>query len=130
MKSEKEKPYNGGEWTTARYNSFIKGGLRSISQRWPPKYRVLAKAYVGTKTNAATGRMAKHFLCNSCSGHFPQKLVEVNHVVAVIPPSGFDSWDGVIRRMFCEEIDLEVLCKPCHKSITQQENAERKASKE
>lgn len=125
-KVEKEKPYNGGEWTIARYNSFVKGALRSASQRWPPKYRVLSSACVGTRLNPASGRFAKFYHCNSCGSDYPAKEVEVNHVIPVVPITGFDSWDGVIRRMFCEDKDLEVVCKPCHKAITKKENEQRK----
>lgn len=122
----KVKPRNNGEWTEARYRGFIKSALRSASQRWPPRYRALDAAYVGRYTNAATGRLAKHYKCNSCQENFPQKEVEVNHVIPVVPVSGFDSWDGVIQRLFCEQEHLEVLCKPCHKTLTKLENEERK----
>jgi hypothetical protein len=121
-----EKTRNNGEWTEARYRSFVKSALRSASQRWPPKYQVLNAAYIGQKINKSSGRMAKHYECKKCQQHFPQKEVEVNHITPVVPTSGFDSWDGVIERMFCEGHGLEVVCKPCHKLITKQENQERK----
>lgn len=120
------KTYNGGTWTIARYTSFIKGALRSASQRWPPKYQVLNAACVGQKTNPASGRLAKFFKCSVCKEDFPAKQVEVNHVIPVIPITGFDSWDKVIERMYCEAEHLEVCCKPCHKEITKQENLNRK----
>lgn len=120
------KTRNGGTWTEARYRSFVKGGLRSISQRWPPKYTVLNEAKTTKKINPKSGRIAQHFRCAKCLDDFPQKEVEVNHIVPVIPLSGFDTWDGVIERMFCEKGLLEVLCKPCHKSITKEENEHRK----
>lgn len=72
--------------------------------------------------------MAKHYKCNTCLDEFPMKDVEVNHILPVVPTSGFDSWGGVIERMFCEKEHLEVLCKPCHKLTTQQENQERKSN--
>lgn len=128
-KQTKEKPYNGGEWTEARYFSFIKSALRSASQRWPPKYRVLNRACVGTKINPASGRLAKHYVCACCLNEFVAKLVQVNHIQPVIPVTGFDSWDATIRRLFCEEDGLELLCIPCHKKITLQENLERKENK-
>lgn len=124
-----ERKYNNGEWTAARYNSFVKGGLRSISQRWPPRYKVLSKAFVGQRINPKSGRLAKFYTCNQCGIDFVAKEVEVNHIIPVIPVTGFDSWDGVISRMFCEEDGLEVLCRPCHKAITKQENQERKNAK-
>ena len=120
------KPYNGGQWTVARYNAFIKSALRNASQRWPPKYETLNNACVGAKINPKSGRMAKHYTCNECKKDFPAKDVEVNHIEPVVPISGFDSWDGVIKRMFCEADKLEVVCKECHKGITKQENQERK----
>lgn len=118
---------NGGQWTEARYTSFIKSALRSASQRWPPRYSTLNNACVGQKTNPKTGRLAKHYICNECKGEFPAKEVEVNHIIPVVPTSGFDDWNGVISRMFCEADELEVVCKPCHKLITQSENKERKS---
>lgn len=122
-----DKPYNDGQWTQARFNSFIKSALRSASVRWPPKYTVLSEACVGTQLNPKSGRMAKHFKCNRCKGDFPAKEVEVNHIIPVIPVTGFVSWDDVILRMFCEKAGLEVVCKPCHKTITKEENEQRKS---
>lgn len=123
------KPYNGGQWTESRFNSFIKSALRSASVRWPPRYETLADACVGSKTNEKTGRMAKHYVCNGCGGEFPLKEVQVNHIVPVIPVEGFDSWDNVIARMYCEKDKFEVLCIPCHKLCTQEENILRKKYK-
>jgi len=129
MGTKPVKPYNNGQWTQARYNSFIKSALRNASQRWPPKYETLNNACTGAKINQKTGRMAKHYKCNKCKEDFPAKEVEVNHIQPIVPVSGFDSWDGVIARMFCEADGLEVLCKPCHKEVTKSENEERKTTK-
>ena len=118
--------FNGGQWTEARYNSFVKGALRSASQRWPPKYTVLNEACIGQQINPTSGRLAKFYTCNACKEVFPAKLVEVNHIIPVVPITGFDNWDGIIKRMFCEKDNLEVVCKVCHKLITKQENLERK----
>lgn len=117
------------EWTQARFNSFVKSALRSASRRWPPKYECLNEACVGVKKNKSTGRMAKHFKCAHCKKHFPAKGVEVNHIIPVVPVTGFDSWDGIIARMFCPKEQLEVLCKPCHKLVSAKEREERKKHK-
>jgi 5-methylcytosine-specific restriction endonuclease McrA len=121
-----EKTRNGNEWTESRFNSFVKSALRSASQRWPPKYKTLAEACVGQKTNPKSGRQAKFYVCNKCKDEFVAKDVEVNHIIPVVPVTGWDSWDGVVERMFCEKEHLEVLCKPCHKSVTKEENESRK----
>ena len=121
-----QKTRNAGQWTEARFNSFVKSALRAASQKWPPRYSVLNKACVGQKVNKSTGRLAKHYVCAACEYEFPGKEIQVNHIISVVPVSGFDSWDGVIERLFCEEPGLEVLCIPCHKERTKQENDERK----
>lgn len=118
------------EWTQARFNSFVKSALRSASRRWPPKYECLNEACVGVKKNKSTGRMAKHFKCNRCKKHFPQKEVEVNHIVPVVPITGFDSWDEVIKRMYCSKDLLEVVCIACHREISKMEREERKSKNE
>ena len=120
------RKYNDGQWTPSRYQSFIKSALRSASVRWPPRYQTLNDSFVAVKVNEKTGRKAKHFECAMCKNHFPQKDVQVNHKKPVIPLSGFISWDDVIERLFCEKEGLEVLCKPCHKAVTAEENKERK----
>jgi 5-methylcytosine-specific restriction endonuclease McrA len=73
--------------------------------------------------------LAEFHECASCKSLFVSKDVEVNHKVPVVPVTGFDSWDGVIERLFCEADGLEVVCKTCHKEITKQEREQRKENK-
>lgn len=120
---------NGGKWTQSRFNSFIKSGLRAMSRRWGPKFECLADACVGTKTNKATGRMAKHYECAECHSQFPAKEVAVDHIDPVVPVSGFTTWDEVIERMFVEKEGLQVLCKECHLIKCQEEKQQRKQAK-
>lgn len=126
MKSLTRDRYNNNQWTQSRFNSFVKSALRTASVRWEPRYRTLEDAFVGRQINVKSGKLAKHFLCSKCGGHFPQKDVEVNHKIPVVPVEGFTSWDVVIDRLFCEKDGLEIVCKPCHKAITKLENEQRK----
>lgn len=120
--------HNGGQWTPARFHSFIKGALRAASSRWPPKFVALQNAFTGTKTNSKTGRKAKHYRCNMCNEEFPGSEVQVDHIIPTIDPFvGFVSWDNVVERMFCEADGYQVLCKPCHQIKT---NVERRQAKE
>jgi 5-methylcytosine-specific restriction endonuclease McrA len=111
--------YNDGTWTTAKFNSFVTSILRSGSRRWGPKYTTLASAKTEKKINKATGRVAQHFLCNSCAEDFPAAHVQVDHI---IPMGKGRSWDDFINELFCEADNLQVLCKPCHKIKTKEEN--------
>lgn len=121
------KTRNGGEWTEARFRSFVVSALRAASRRWPPKYRALKDAFVGKKVNAKTGKMAMHYKCAECKKHFVAVDVQVDHITPVVDPKkGFVSWDVFIDRMFVEIDKLQVLCKPCHKIKTDEEKQQRK----
>ena len=123
-----EKPFNSGQWTQARMHSFVMSALRRA--QWPPKYAALKAASVGKRRNPASGRMANHFKCAKCGEAKPQKEMAVDHIIPVIPVTGFDSWNEVIKRLFVEVKDFQVLCKkPCHQEKTKEENAQRRANK-
>ena len=122
--------FNGGSWTQAKFNSFVKSALRAASRKWPPKYESLNAAFAGTKVNKASGRMAKHFTCAQCANEFPAAKVQVDHIDPIIDPkTGFTNWDDVVYRMFCEKENLQVLCMDCHAKKTASERKQLKESK-
>jgi 5-methylcytosine-specific restriction endonuclease McrA len=119
---------NNGQWTEARYTSFIKSVLRGGSQRWPPRYSSLNDACIGQKVNPKSGRLAKHYTCGVCLNSYPAKDVQVDHIKPIIDPLiGFETWDILIANLFCEKENLQILCKPCHLLKT---NAEKQLKKE
>jgi 5-methylcytosine-specific restriction endonuclease McrA len=73
-----------------------------------------------------SGRNAKHFKCAKCKRDFPQKDVTVDHIIPVVGPEGFVSWDEFIKRLFCSTNNLQVVCIPCHATKTKKETLERK----
>jgi len=110
-------------WTPARKKAFIISVLRSGTRRWPPKYETLAAAKTEKKINPKTKRLAQHYRCARCLGEFTSTNVEVDHIQPVVDPEkGFKDWNTFIRRLFCDEKNLQVLCKPCHKIKTKEEN--------
>ena len=109
-------------WTTGRRKAFIISTLRGGFRRYPPKYEVLRKACVGVMLNAKTGRMAKHYTCATCIVPFPAKEVQVDHIEPIVDPLvGFINFDVFAEKLFCEEDNLQVLCKPCHLKKTKVE---------
>ena len=118
-----KKPHNGGQWTPARFHSFIKSALRQASMRWPPKHQV--------KKNARVER--GKYLCAGCKQTVPASLkvdgkrknnIHVDHINPVIDPyTGFKNWDDTIKRMFCEAEGLQVLCTSCHSEVTAEERS-------
>jgi hypothetical protein len=114
------KTRNSGQWTEARFNSFVKSALRKA--RWPVKYEIMNQAKVGKKINKSSGRIAMHFECACCKGHFPQKQVAADHIDPVVDPAkGFVDWNTFIDRLFIELEGFQVLCKDCHQLKTNKE---------
>lgn len=114
------------EWTEGRLKAFITSTLRGGFRKYPPKYESLKEAQVGKKINDKSQRMAMHYECNKCKGHFPNKEVQVDHILPVVcPKKGFESWDIFIARLFCSSDNLQVLCKGCHDEKTKTERVKR-----
>lgn len=114
-------------WTEGRRKGFITSVLRAGARRWPPKFEVLAEAFIGQKVNKKTGRIAKHYRCNICKNEFTSKDIEVDHISPVVDPKiGFQSWDVFIERLFCPKENLQAICKDCHKIKTKTERQKKK----
>lgn len=46
----------------------------------------------------------------------------VDHIVPIVDPDiGFTTWDDVIERMFCNSDNLQLLCRECHKTKSENE---------
>ena len=123
----KDKPHNHGEWTEARFRSFIKGGLRGISNRWGPKHLVKKNARVERGVYLCAGYERRAHKVPASLPPKPGNKRRINnavvdHINPVIDPDvGFVSWDDTIQRMFCEADGLQLLCHACHKSKTDDE---------
>ena len=112
-----------GQWTEARYNSFIKSLLRQGTRRWAPITQAQKDARV------ARGL----YECAYCKQHVPPTIrdgrkrvqnIFVDHISPIIDPAvGFTTWGECIERMFCELDGLQVLCKECHDIKSNQERA-------
>ena len=123
------KTRNGGRWTEAQFNSFIKNQLRASTRKWGPIADMMKDARVSRGV----------YLCNGCKEEVPAstkdevtgkrvKNVLVDHINPIIDPyTGFTTWDECIDRMFCESDNLQVLCHRCH---TEKTNEERAIAKE
>lgn len=125
------KPYNSGQWTVARYNSFIKSALRGASRRWGPKNEAKKAARISRGRYLCVGYLREpHEVPASLPAPAGNKRrinnANVDHIDPIIDPvKGFTSWDDVIARMFCEADGLQVLCHACHQEKTKEERARR-----
>ena len=89
--------------------------LRRASLKWLPRYQVMTEARV------ARGK----YMCNKCNQIVGAKEFHVDHKKPVIPVTGFDDWNGVVSRLFCQKSELQVLCKECHTAKSNKENKKR-----
>jgi len=123
------KPHNSGTWTVARFNAFIKGGLRQLSNRWGPKVVALKNARVERGIYKCAGYKKRAHKVPVSIVHNGKRIknVTVDHILPVIDPKkGFTSWDDTISRLFVEVDGLQVLCRECHTNKTADERIKRK----
>lgn len=109
--------------TNAERNSRIRSALRKLWLTWPTR---TAKLKQGRKV--VTGQRHRfEQQCEECREWFPQKDVDVDHIV---PAGSVDDLNGFTDRLLVDHLsDLQILCKPCHKVKTQAENAARRKKK-
>ena len=122
-----EKVKCGGQWTQARFNSFIKSALRGASRKWGPMQQCLK--------DARTRR--GYYKCAGCEQEVPAtikvggkrfKNAVADHIDPVVDPNvGFQGWDECVRRMFVEQDGFQCLCKECHDNKCQSEREIEKA---
>ena len=113
-----------GLWTEAKFNSFIKNQLRAASRKWAPINTCKKKAWVRRGV----------YKCGCCGEEVPltvqngkkrQNNVFVDHIDPIVPVEGWIDWDSCINRMFCEEDELQLICKECHDEKSKEEAAQR-----
>lgn len=123
-KENKNKAAKDCGWTDSRYFSFIRSNLRRAWSKYPCKFEVLKDA-----RRPFTGddkRTKWEYNCSMCDGWFKTKDVEVDHIKPAGSLKDYSDLPAFVERLFCEKSNLRVLCKPCHKQVTQ---AEREANK-
>lgn len=110
-----------GQWSEAKFKSFIKNNLRSATRKWAPINEVKKEA------NVARGQ----YECAECKSIVPPTVkvgrkrknnIFVDHIDPIIDPkTGFTTWDECIDRMFCEKDNLQLLCGECHDAKSMEE---------
>lgn len=112
-----------GQWTEARFRSFIISALRGASRKWAPMQQAL---------KAASTRRG-FFKCQGCGEECPTSVVIdgkryknklADHIEPIVDPAkGFENWDTFVERMFIEREGWQILCKACHDEKTAEERA-------
>ena len=116
MPRKVERPFNSGQWTRARYFSFIRSALRRASVKWPPIHEARKRARRAYK--GPDKRRKWEYQCEKCGRWFDGKGTQVDHIVPAGTLRGYDDLPGFVERLFCESDRLRVLCLACHKKLT------------
>lgn len=103
-----------GEWSEARYVTFVKGALRQATMKWKPiqDCKKMARVRRGW------------YRCACCREEIPSTVIVnrkrvknaiVDHIRPIVDPAlGFTTWDVCIERMYCELDNLQLICLACH----------------
>lgn len=114
--SRGDKTRCGGVWTEARYFSFIRSNLRYAWRKYPIRVKALTlakRAYIGENK-----RQKWEYLCAICNKWSILKDIEVDHLNPAGSLKTFSDLPGFVERLFCELENVRVLCKPCHRKVT------------
>ena len=118
-RSSVPKIRNANSMTESAFWSFIRSALRQKSRWWKPITLVKQKAkrvYRGPLK-----RQKFEYLCNGCKQYFPEKIVNVDHIIPVGSLTCKEDLPGFVERLFCEVDNLQVLCSTCHDLKTKNE---------
>lgn len=115
----KPKTRNAGTMTESGFWSFIRSTLRQKSRYWKPVN--IAKMKVRRKYSGTNKRQKFEYQCNHCKQWFPEKDINVDHIIPAGTLTCANDLPGFVERLFCEEKGLQVLCFNCHNIKTQNE---------
>ena len=111
-RSRVAKTRNSGTMTESAFWSFIRSALRNKSRWWKPITECKQKArrpYTGPNK-----RLKYEYQCNQCKGWYPEKQINVDHIIPAGTLTCSSDLPGFIERLFCEQENLQVLCEKCH----------------
>ncbi len=117
------KTRNANTMSEAAFWSFIRSGLRQKSRWWKPitQCKLNAKrAYKGPLK-----RQKFEYKCASCKNWFPEKHINVDHIIPAGSLNCAQDLPGFVERLFCEVDNLQVLCIQCHDTKSKEDKLKK-----
>jgi Zn finger protein HypA/HybF involved in hydrogenase expression len=71
-------------------------------------------------------RQKFEYQCNTCKRWFPDKKINVDHIIPAGSLQSAGDLPGFVERLFCEKDNLQVLCSSCHDKKTKIEKDGKK----
>lgn len=119
------KTRNNNSMTDAAFWSFIRSALRQKSRWWKPIQQVKQEARRAYKGD--NKRQKFEYQCSICDEWFPDKEVEVDHIIPAGSLTCGSDLEGFVDRLFCEKDGLRVVCKCCHRKETNKMEKKKKS---
>jgi 5-methylcytosine-specific restriction endonuclease McrA len=115
------KTRNANTMTESAFWGFIRSALRQKSRWWKPITQVKLKAKRSYK--GPLKRQKFEYQCAECLNWFPDKEINVDHIIPAGTLRCANDLPGFVERLFCEVDNLQVLCSACHNKKTQNEKS-------
>ncbi len=115
----------------AKERGLLKGAIRRVFSRSDLRKQALDASRI-EHTDITRPRVTKWSRCAICSIPTPTYLIEIDHLVPLVPlDSSLEkmSWDEVIARQWCDIKNLQGVCKSCHKLKSKEESKIRREYK-
>jgi len=117
------KTRNAGTLTESAFWSFIRSALRQKSRFWKPITQCKMKSRRAYK--GPLKRQKFEYQCKECLNWFPDKKINVDHILPAGSLRCANDLPGFVERLFCEVDNLQVLCEICHNKKTQDEKSKK-----
>jgi 5-methylcytosine-specific restriction endonuclease McrA len=122
-KSRVVKTRNSNTMSESAFWGFIRSALRQKSRWWKPISEAKAKAKRAYK--GPLKRQKFEYQCATCLKWFPDKHVNVDHIIPAGTLRCANDLPAFVERLFCEVQGLQVLCQGCHDIKTKEERVKR-----
>jgi 5-methylcytosine-specific restriction endonuclease McrA len=114
---------NAGTMSESAFWGFIRSALRQKSRWWKPI--MICKQKSKRPYKGPNKRQKFEYQCNSCKQWFPEKQINIDHIVPAGSLNSASDLPGFVERLFCEENNLQTLCSNCHDIKTKKEKIKR-----
>ena len=108
-----------GTMSEAAFWSFIRSALRQKSRWWKPIS--ICKLNARRLYKGVNKRQKYEYACKKCKGWFPEKKINVDHIIPAGSLNCAQDLPLFVERLFCEQDNLQVLCETCHNKKTLKE---------
>lgn len=118
-----KKTRNAGTMTESGFWSMIRSALRQKSRWWKPI--ALCKQKSRRPYKGPNKRQKFEYQCNECKQWFPDKKINVDHIIPAGSLNCASDLPGFVERLFVEINGLQVLCSGCHDKKTKDEKSKK-----